>query len=111
MSKLPKIICLCGSTRFTDEMLVKQWELTKQGFIVLSWCALPDWYFKGEDKTHIGDQEDVREIVDRVHFCKIELANEIFVLNIGGYIGESTRNEIRHAESLGRPVKYQEEIA
>ena len=47
----PKVVCLCGSTRFTREMLVKQWELTKQGYIVLSWCALPDDYFQGEDKT------------------------------------------------------------
>jgi hypothetical protein len=41
----PKIICLWGSTRFTSEMLIKQEEFTKQGFIVLSWCALPDLYF------------------------------------------------------------------
>ena len=103
-----KVICLCGSTRFTADMLVKQWELTKQGNVVLSWCALPDWYFEGEDKTHIGDQEGVKAIVDEVHFRKIDLADEIFVLNIGGYIGESTRNEIRYAIKTGKPVYYQE---
>ena len=92
-----RVICLCGSTRFTKEMLIKQWELTKQGYVVLSWCALPDDYFKGEDKTHIGDQEGVKEVVDQVHFRKIELSDEIYVLNIGMHIGNSTRNEINHA--------------
>jgi len=91
-------------------MLVKQWELTKQGIVVLSWCAVPDWYFEGEDKTHIGDQEGVKEIVDQVHFRKIDLADEIFVLNIGGYIGESTRNEINYAAKIGKPVYYQESL-
>jgi len=57
-----KIICLCGSTRFTEEMLVKQWELTKQGYIVLSWCALPDSYFKGEDTTHHIGESTYNEI-------------------------------------------------
>lgn len=103
-----KVITLCGSTRFTDEMLVKQWELTKQGIVVLSWCALPDSYFRGEDNNHIGDQEGVKEIVDKVHFKKIDLSDEILVLNIGGYIGESTRNEINYASKQGKPIKYLE---
>lgn len=101
-----KVICLCGSTRFTPEMLVTQWELTKQGNVVLSWCALPDNYFKGEDKTHIGDQEGVKAIVDEVHMRKIDLADEVMVINIGGYIGESTTNEINYAIKTGKPVKW-----
>lgn len=101
-----KIICLCGSTRFTPEMLVKQWELTKQGYIVVSWCALPDNYFEGKDKTHIGDKEGVKEIVDELHKRKIDLCDEVFVLNIEGYIGESTTNEIAYAEKIGRPIRY-----
>ena len=105
-----KIICLCGSTRFTEQMLIKQWELTKQGYIVLSWCALPDSYFKGDDKTHIGDQEGVKEIVDEVHLRKIDLADEVFVINVGGYIGESTRREINYAKTKGKPVKYLEPV-
>ena len=104
--KKPKIICLCGSTRFTDLMLVRQWELTKQGYIVLSWCALPDWYFKGEDKTHVGDQEGVKKIVDELHKRKIDLADEVEVIAIGGYIGESTQSEINYAKQLEKPITY-----
>ena len=108
MIKDVKVICLCGSTRFTNEMLIKQRELTKQGNVVLSWCALPDNYFNGGDKTHIGDQEGVKGIVDRVHFRKIDLCDEILVINIGGYIGESTRNEINYAYSQDKVIKYLE---
>lgn len=57
-------------------MLIKQWEFTKQGYIVVSWCALPDNYFKGEDKAHIGDKEGVKEVVDEVHKRKIDLCFE-----------------------------------
>ena len=106
----PKIVCLCGSTRFTEQMLLKQWELTKQGYVVLSWCALPGSYFSGEDKTHVGDQEGVKEIVDEVHKRKIDLADEIFVINKNAYIGESTRSEIDYAKRLGKPIKYLEEV-
>lgn len=105
----PRIVCLCGSTRFTEQMLIKQWELTKQGHIVLSWCALPESYFSGSDKFHIGDQEGVKKIVDEVHKRKIDLADEIFVINIGGYIGNSTRSEIEYAHSKGKFIRYMEE--
>lgn len=106
-----RTITLCGSTRFTYEMLILQWELTKQGNVVLSWCALPDDYYEGEDKAHIGDKEGVKEIVDEVHFRKIDMSDEIIVLNIGGYIGESTRNEINYAERENKKVTYVEPLS
>lgn len=104
----PKIVCLCGSTRFTREMLIKQWEFSKKGYIVLSWSALPDDYYQGEEKAHIGDQEGVKAIVDEGHKRKIDLCDEVFVINVGGYIGESTKSEIEHAHKQGKPVFYME---
>ena len=107
-----KVITLCGSTCFTEQMLITQWTLTKQGNVVLSWCALPEKYFQENafdiNKSHIGDQEGVKEIVDEVHKRKIDLSDEIFVLNIGGYIGESTTSEIKYAMEHNIPVKYLE---
>lgn len=107
-----KVICLCGSTRFTEEMLILQWNLTKKGNVVLSWCALPNKYFEDNkfemSKSHIGDQEGVKQIVDEVHKRKIDLSDEVFVLNIGGYIGESTTSEIKYAMKKGIPIKYLE---
>ena len=99
----PEIVCLCGSTRFTEQMLVKQWQLTKAGKIVLSWCALPDSYHKG---PHVGDHEGVKEIVDEVHKRKIDLADSVFVIDVDGYIGDSTRSEIEYATRCGKPVQY-----
>ena len=104
----PVVVCLCGSTRFTELMLVKQWELTKQGKIVLSWCALPDSYFAGEDRAHIGDQEGVKAVVDEVHKRKIDLADEVLILNVGDYIGESTRSELDYAIAHGKTVEFLE---
>ena len=106
----PEVVCLCGSTRFTREMLVKQWELTKQGVIVLSWCALPDDYYRDDDKAHIGDKEDVKEVVDEVHKRKIDISDRVHVLNMRGYIGESTRSEIEYARRLGKSVTYEEPL-
>ena len=105
----PRVICLCGSTRFTEQMLIKQWELTKQGYIVLSWCALPDSYFITGDTFHVGDHEGVKEIVDEVHKRKIDLSDEVLVINIEGYIGDSTKSEIEYAIKIGKPVRYLEE--
>jgi hypothetical protein len=104
----PKVICLCGSTRFTSQMLIKQWELTKQGYVVLSWCALPNDYFNDGDTTHIGDKEGVKVIVDEVHKRKIDLADEILVINVNDYIGDSTKSEVEYAMRNNKPVKWLE---
>jgi len=105
---VPKIICLCGSTRFTNEMLVIQWEFSKQGNVVLGWDALPDSYFDGESRTNAAEDEGVKEIIDELHKRKIDLADEVFVLNVGGYVGESTRSEIDYAIEHGKPIHYLE---
>ncbi len=104
----PKIVCLCGSTRFTEEMLIVQWDLTKQGFIVLSWCALPGSYPRGKDRNHIGDQEGVKEIVDEIHLRKIDLAGEVMILNVDGYIGESTQRELNYARRKKKAIRFLE---
>ncbi len=108
-----KIITLCGSTRFAEEMLIRQWELTKQGIVVLSWCALPDSYFiGGNPKAHIGDQENVKAIVDEVHKRKIDLSDEILVIRAGKatmgltYIGESTYSEMSYAYDHSKPIHF-----
>ena len=104
------IITLLSSTKFTEEMLVKQWELTNAGHIVLTRCVLPQSYFeKGfgyTDPAHIGDQEGVKETTDDVHKKKFDLSDEILVINIDDYIGESTKSEILHALKAGKIIKF-----
>jgi hypothetical protein len=95
-----KIITLCGSTRFKDEFLSEQKRLTLEGNIVISVGLF----------GHAGDTEvwsdSTKEMLDDMHKRKIDLADEIFVINVDGYIGSSTRSEIEYATKTGKTVKY-----
>lgn len=97
-----KVITLCGSTRFKDEFLEAQKRLTLESNIVISVGLF----------GHSGDDvvwtEGVKDMLDRQHLAKIDLADEIFVINVGGYIGDSTRREIAYAEFKGKTIKYME---
>lgn len=97
-----KVITLCGSTRFKDEFLEVQKRLTLEGNVVISVGLF----------GHSGDDvvwtEGVKDMLDRQHLAKIDLADEIFVINVGGYIGDSTRREIAYAEYKGKSITYLE---
>ena len=106
-----KVITLCGSTRFRDEFMEAQKRLTLEGNIVISVGLF----------GHSGDNEvwedmdegtltRTKEMLDDMHKRKIDMADEIFVINVGGYIGSSTRSEIVYAEAAGKPVRYLEEV-
>ena len=98
-----KVITLCGSTRFKDAFLQAQKRLTLEGNIVISVGLF----------GHSGDAEvlteGVKEMLDDMHKRKIDMADEIFVVNVGGYIGSITRSEIEYAEKTGKMVRYLEE--
>ncbi|WP_246610662.1 hypothetical protein [Nonomuraea rhizosphaerae] len=105
----PTIVCLCGSTRFFDEFRRQNLRLTLAGQIVLSiGCDTK----ADADLAEIaalgnpGDLAQVKNNLDQLHRDKIRLADEVLVLNVGGYIGESTRAEIAYATELGKPVHY-----
>jgi cell division protein FtsB len=109
VSERPKIVCLCGSTRFIDMFAVKTWELERHGHIVLGCTLLPEWYCNVS--SHFGEATGTKEQCDELHKRKIDLADEILVLNIDGYIGDSTRSEIEYASNHGKPVFYLETLA
>ena len=101
----PKIVCLCGSTRFSDAFREANLRETLAGRIVLSiGCD-----FKSDDAQ--GLEPEAKERLDELHKRKIDLADEILVLNIGGYIGESTRSEIDYTIAHGKPVRYLNAVA
>jgi len=114
MNNKPRIICICGSTRFADLHAIKRWDFERTGeAICLMINYLPAWYgerqgWNGHD--HFGEQAGVKEILDELHMRKIDMADEVYVINFQGYIGESTRNEIEYAKSLGKPIEYMEPI-
>lgn len=97
-----KVITLCGSTRFKDEFLEAQKRLTLEGNVVIS---VGLFGHSGDDEVWT---EGVKDMLDRQHLAKIDLADEIFVINVGGYIGESTRREIAYAEFKGKSISYLE---
>lgn len=104
-----KVITLCGSTRFKDAFLEAQKRLTLEENIVISVGLF----------GHSGDSEvwenmdegtltKTKEMLDDMHKRKIDMADEIFVINVGGYIGSSTKSEIEYAIATGKEVKYLE---
>ena len=102
MVKNYKVITLCGSTRFKDEFMKAQKDLTLKGNIVISVGLF----------GHSGDNEvfsdGVKEMLDDMHKAKIDLADAIFVINVDGYIGESTKNEIEYAKKHNKEIFYLE---
>jgi len=103
----PKIICLCGSTRFVDTFNEWRKTLTLEGCIVLS-IELVTTQSAKEDPQHSNHK--VKQMLDELHLRKIDLADEVMILNVGGYIGNSTRAEIEYAESKGKPINYLEAL-
>lgn len=102
VGKFP-VITLCGSTRFKEQYLEAQKRLTLEGNIIISVGLF----------GHSGDEETwepgVKEMLDNMHKRKIDMADGIYVINVGGYIGESTRSEIEYAKAHGKEVKYLED--
>ena len=98
------VITLCGSTKFKEDFIKQQKRLTLEGNIVIS-VGLFD---------HAGDNEvwteGTKEMLDDMHKRKIDMADEIFVINKNGYIGNSTKSEIEYALKTGKKVNYMENI-
>ena len=105
-----KVITLCGSTRFKDTFMEVQKRLTLEGNIVIS-VGLFGHSGDGEvwENMDEGTFTKTKEMLDDMHKSKIDMADEIFVINVGGYIGDSTRSEIAYAEATGKVVKYLED--
>ena len=105
-----KVITLCGSTRFRDAFLEAQKRLTLEGNIVIS-VGL----FGHAGDTEVWENMDegtltkTKEMLDDMHKRKIDMADEIYVINVGGYIGESTRSEIEYARKTGKKVRFLED--
>ena len=106
-----KVITLCGSTRFKDQFMEVQKRLTLEGNIVISVGLF----------GHSGDNEvwenmdegtltATKAMLDDMHKAKIDMSDEIFVINAGGYIGDSTRSEIEYAKMTGKAVRFLEPI-
>jgi hypothetical protein len=101
----PKIICLCGSTRFKEAFDEANYKFTMGGAIVLS---VGFFHHSMEHGGGVGCTKEQKEALDVLHKRKIDLADEVFVLNVGDYIGDSTRSEIEYAVAHKKPVTFLE---
>lgn len=102
----PKIVCLCGSSRFVDIMAVIAWLLERdEGKIAMGLHLLPLWY-PDVPAHHLAEAEGVAEKMDELHLRKIDLADEVFIIDWHGYIGESTAKEIEYATAQDKPIRY-----
>jgi len=97
----PKIVCLCGSTRFKDAYEKAMRDETLAGKIVLSVGLFG--HIEGLDMA-----SDTKKMLDELHLRKIDLADEVLVINVGGYVGESTKREIGYAKEHGKPIRWLE---
>ena len=97
-----EVITLCGSTRFKDAFMEAQKRLTLDGNIVIS---VGLFGHSGDDEVWT---EGTKEMLDDMHKRKIDMADEIFVINVGSYIGSSTRSEIEYAMATGKAITYLE---
>ena len=95
-----KIITLCGSTKFKEWFISEQKRLTLEGNIVIS---VGLFGHSGDDEVWT---ENTKEMLDDMHKRKIDLSDEIFVINVDGYIGSSTKSEIEYATLMKKPVIY-----
>lgn len=109
MTKKYKVITLCGSTKFKDEFLRVQKELTLEGNIVISLGL----FTQSGDNEVLENMDEktlfkTKEMLCDMHKRKIDMSDEIFVINVNGYIGKNTKNEIEYAKKTGKKVNYLE---
>jgi hypothetical protein len=109
LAERPKIVTLCGSTKFYRQFVEANYRETMGGKIVLSVGFYPHKAAEvhGEE---IGITPKQKEELDALHKRKIDISDEILVLNVGGYIGESTRSEIEHARVKGKSIRWLEPV-
>lgn len=106
----PRIVCLCGSTRFGKEFQEANLNETLAGNIVLSiGCNM-----RSDTEIFSSLSEDeltkIKIRLDELHLRKIDLADEVLILNVGGYIGESTGRELEYAREKGKQTRFLEPI-
>lgn len=98
-----KIITICGSLRFKDEMIEIAEKMELQGN-----CMLCPIYPTNPNKDAYTKNEVL--MLDKMHKEKIKLSDAILVVNVNNYIGESTKKEIEYAKSLGKEIVYYTDI-
>lgn len=96
------VVTLCGSTRFKKEFERVQKELTLSGYIVI-----PLTIYSQYDKTKLTDEQ--KQMLIEMEYRKIDISDEIYVINKYGYIDSDTMKAIEYAENRHRRIRYMED--
>ncbi len=101
----PKVIVICGSSKFCDVMAVCAWLIEREEkAVTMGLHLLPGWYTQVE--SHLAEAEGVAGAMDALHLLKIEMSDEVFVVNFDDYIGDSTKREIAYAQDRMKPIRW-----
>lgn len=109
MTKRPKVYTLCGSSRFPDAFHLVNAHLSMQGHVVISLGLFghADQPQGARFLTSDGDESTKEKVqLDQLHLRKIDVSDAIFVVNVGGYVGSSTKREVAYAQSTGKLVEW-----
>lgn len=106
--KCPVVVCLCGSTRFHEAFQQANYQETMKGNIVLTiGCDMKsDNDLFSELSQH--ELNEVKAKLDMLHLRKIDMADEVLILNVDGYIGKSTAKELAYAKAFGKQIRFLE---
>ena len=99
----PTVVCLCGSTRFLQAFDAANARETLAGKVVLTVGSTM------RSDEEFGITEGQKGMLAELHLRKIEMADEVLVLNVDGYIGPSTRRELDYARNLGKRIRFLEQ--
>lgn len=100
----PRIVCLCGSTRFSEAFKTALLEETLKGKIVLTVGSMT----QSDVELQHRITPEIKAELDKLHLAKVELADEVLILNVDGYVGDSTFGELAHAIDLGKDIVFLE---
>jgi len=107
MKEKPKIVVICGSSRFVEIMAVCAWLLERdEGAIILSLHLLPSWYSAERIPDHLAEHEGCADHMNDLHLRKIDIGHEILVVNYGDYVGEDTAREVGYAMDNGKKIRW-----
>ncbi|WP_349408533.1 DUF4406 domain-containing protein [Pseudalkalibacillus sp. SCS-8] len=98
-----RVITLCGSTKFKKQFRETEASLTLQGHVVISLG-----FFEQSEGIQITEEQE--QLFKKIHFKKIDMADEIFVIDVDGYIGSSTSKEIEYANKTNKPIRYYSKV-
>ncbi len=100
--KKAKVICMCGSLKYTPELMIETEKLTLQGYNVISVI------YETRDRNSYSDDE-IKLFIE-LHHQKIDLAEAVFVVNFNGHIGDGTKSDINYAKQTGKEIMYLEPV-